>query len=192
MPAPGAYRRLRLLHLLAGLLATPALLVYAISALQLTLPPLGPRTTETQADFKLDDPRDAMAVLGQLRQRGIEGALTHAAYGPGGELSITLVAGAARHEVSVGADGQARVATDRGGALARLRNLHFVSGRHRDAAGMGLWAQLSWLSGVALLVLAGTGLPMWLRRPAERRLGLALLLGNLLWAGVAVTALLAQ
>lgn len=197
MASAGSYRGLRVLHLLAGLVATPALLVYSLTALQLTLPPLGPRTDDVQRTLQLEAHlananASPQARLAALRRQGVDGALTHAAYGPGGELSLTLVAGAARHEVAIDGQGRARVSTERGGLLARFRNLHFVSARHGGADGLGLWARLALVTGIALLCLVVTGLLLWLRRPAERRLGAALLVGNLLWGALAVAALITQ
>lgn len=184
------YRRFRTLHVIAGLLAAPTLLAYAVTAFQLTVPPLGPSTVESQRELRLPATDDVLGQVAALRAQGIGGALTHAAMDGTGAITLELVEGGLRHEAVVQADGRTLVTTARGGTLARIRNLHFVSGRHRDAVGMRWWAHLSWISGVALLVLVASGVTLWLRRPAERRLGIALLVGNLLWCAAALLSLL--
>ncbi len=70
-----------------------------------------------------------------------------------------------------------------GPILGMLNDLHHTYGLWEGPWSARLWGGLAAVTSSALLVLAGTGVLMWWRRPRERRLGLVVIGASLLWGG---------
>ncbi|MEO8128387.1 MAG: hypothetical protein ABJF23_26780 [Bryobacteraceae bacterium] len=179
------YPSLRTIHLLCGVFAAPALLLYGISAVQMAHNKwftMKPSVTEIQLPMRpgLTDGRQmAQEVMGG---RGIRGDITSVRKTPAGLEARVTVPGTV-HEIRYeSVTGQVAVKTSVAGFMGMLNRLHHAAGLSHEYVPLRLWGVLAALVSLAILGLGATGIWMWWLRKQERRWGLILLTANLMYA----------
>lgn len=186
------YRTLRDLHLAIGAFCAPFLLVYAVSAVQmahprLTFPESRERTWETTLAPGERDPsavREALRarhyVRGELlSQRAQDGVLHLAVARPGRRYAIEL-------ETATGA---VRVRETVSTPAFLLNRLHHARGLWNREPVANAWGAAVVVVSLGLLLLTLSGVWLWLERPKERRVGLAVLGTSTLFALALVVAI---
>jgi hypothetical protein len=180
------YRIIRNAHLLLASFSLPFLIMYGISAVQMshsTWFEMKPRVQERR--FPLSPGQtDGRAVARELMSRkpSVEGEVTAIAPSERG-LTLRVVVPGTVHDVAYDASsGTARVKTSIGGVMVMLNRLHHWAGLWHEPLPMKIWAVAVALVSAALLLLGLSGLYMWFTRRAERRAGLALLALNVAFA----------
>jgi hypothetical protein len=181
---PRTHKLLLDLHLYLGLLCAPYLILYGISALAFNhewrsersetsweaqiepLPITAPATTPEATVANAELARERLGLIGNVPAWRVKLE--------GGALAFYVGRPGARYEVSVAANGRARVDKSRGGVLSVLRGLH---GSH--GFGGSSWAR-TWrfytdLSLLGFGVSVSTGLLIWARRRGARVVGSATL-----------------
>lgn len=186
------YSTLRTVHLLLASLSLPFLLMYGVSAVQMSH---GAWFTLTPAvrESVLSLPRDladgrAVAREATVRATDVRGELTNVAIGE--EMTLRLVLPGTVHELRYRREtGETRVKTSVSGTMGMLNRLHHAAGLWHEPQPLQLWGVAVAMASVALLLLGASGIWMWFVRRAERRLGVVLLTVNL---AVAVALLVAM
>jgi hypothetical protein len=183
------YRTLRGIHLCAGLFALVFLVVYAISALQMTHGNwlhMEARTPERPIELPPGLP-GARAAARELAQAfGIEGELTAVRATPAGVTFRVLHPGLVWQADYAAATGTTRLRATDTGILGALNRIHQMRGVWHNWAAYNLWAALLALVGAAILTLGGTGIYLWWKTNSDRRFT-----GALFAASVAITGILA-
>jgi hypothetical protein len=180
------YATIRNLHLLFASIALPFLLMYGISAVQMShddwfrLKPI-----VTERTLALPAGRDdARAIAREVMERlpSARGELQSIQTTPSG-VSLRLYLPGTLHEVRYErATGATRVKTSATGVMGMLNRLHHAAGLPRGTTALNLWgAAVAIVSGLLLLVGA-TGVWMWFLRRTERVTGIVLLALNLTFA----------
>ena len=187
------YRTIRNVHLLLASFSLPFLIMYGVSAVQMSHSSwfgMKPQVQERQFQLTRGE-TDARAVARELmgREPSVEGEVTAISASARG-LALRVVVPGTVHEVAYDASsGTARVKTSIGGVMVMLNRLHHWAGLWHEPLPMKIWAVAVALVSAALLLLGLSGLYMWFTRRAERRAGLALLAANVAFA-VAIVILL--
>jgi hypothetical protein len=173
------YRWFRNTHLVAGLLAIPFLLMYALSAVQMShggwfsLKPTVTETTVTVASSAINDGRALARILtdqenlrGEIRQVKVTDA--------GFNLQIEHPGTVYRVEYS-NQTHQAVIRTSVAPFMGMLNRIHHLAGFHNASMMLDVWG--GWVVAVSLcLFLLGlTGIYMWFRLYKERVIGSILL-----------------
>ena len=184
------YKIIRNIHLLLASACLPFLIMYGVSAVQMshsTWFQMKPAVTERE--MTLDAGKtDARAVARDImdREHAITGEITNVAQTDRGATLRIVVPGTV-HEVRYErSTGVARIKTSVAGTMGMLNRLHHWAGFWHEPTAMKLWAVAVAAVSAALLVVGGTGIYMWFTRRAERRLGLALLAVNLIFAATLI------
>ena len=180
------YAIVRNVHLLLASFSLPFLIMYGVSAVQMshnTWFQMKPAVQEL--DLTLSPGQsDARAIAHELmdRERTIKGELSNIQTSGSG-VSLRIVVPGTVHEVKyIAATGAAHVKTNVAGVMGMLNRLHHWAGFYHEPASMKLWAAAVALVSAALLLLGVTGIYMWFTRRPERRIGAALLFINLAFA----------
>ena len=161
-------RLMRNVHLALGLLFVGMALVFALSSLVIVYRPwLGPAARPSEVTIPLSaaaaaSPRAAALELmtdhgfrGDLRQiQERNGTVTFSIVRPGESAAVTYTP----------ASGAAVVKVTRQGALETMVQLHTNHGFWHDYLPSNLWAALSLLGSVGLLLLGVTGIYLWFVR----------------------------
>ena len=183
------YRRIRDLHLYAGLFASPFVLVYAVSVVLLNHAylPWGGRdgaTVESRTvGVSVHDTGDGLAVAKQVRaQIGVRGEIGFVSRKPGSpRLSFPIETPGQVTSVRVDlATGVATVERKATGVWDATITLHEMPGPH-NAKIRGnwvftkLWGWLADATVYLLLFLSATGVYLWTVLKAQRRAGLLFL-----------------
>lgn len=176
------YPMLRNVHLFCGALALPALLMYAVSAVQMahsrwfTLKPAITESTVSLEPGLSDGRRVAVAVMATHHLRGEITAIAKQS----DRITARIVVPGTVHEVTyTPATGIAQVRTSIAGFLGMLNRLHHAGGLWPEYLPLRLWGLLVAIVSLATVGLGATGIYMWWLRRQERRWGLILLAGNL-------------
>jgi hypothetical protein len=180
------YQTIRTLHLLFASLALPFLVMYGVSAVQMSHGSwfdMKPAVTERtlmlapgQADARAIA-REAMEHVPEAR-----GELQNVQATPAG-VNLRIVIPGTVHELRYDrATGDTRLKTSVGGVMVMLNRLHHLAGFGRDLTSMNLWGAAVVAVSIALLLVGATGIWMWFLRRTERTTGLALLAINLAFA----------
>lgn len=179
------YPTVRTVHRLLASLSLPFLLMYAVSAVQMshgdwfTLTP-GVRESVLSLPPDLADAR-VVAREATARASDVRGELTNVAVGE--EMALRLVLPGTVHELRYSREtGQTRVKTSVSGAMGMLNRLHHAAGLWHEPRPLQLWGVAVAVVSVALLLLGASGIWMWFVRRSERRLGMVLLATNLVIA----------
>jgi hypothetical protein len=182
------YRVIRNIHLLLASLSLPFLIMYGVSAVQMshstwfTLKPVV-RERDLTLGKGLTDAR-AIGRTVMDRAADVKGELSNI-QSDASTVSLRIVVPGTVHEVRYDpVTGLAHVKTSVAGVMGMLNRLHHWAGFWHEPMSMRLWAAAVAIVSTALLLLGISGIYMWFTRRAERRLGVALLAINLL---VAVT-----
>jgi len=185
------YRAIRNIHLLLASFSLPFLVMYGVSAVQMshnTWSTMKPAVQER--DFPMQGGQsDARAVACDVmdKEPSIKGEITNVQMTAAG-ISLRIVVPGTVHEVKYDSkSGNAHVRTSVAGVMGMLNRLHHWAGFYHEPAPMKLWAAAVAIVSAAVLLLGASGLYMWFTRRPERRIGLALLMLNV---GFAVTIML--
>jgi hypothetical protein len=185
------YRTIRNVHLLLASLSLPFLLVYGVSAVQMSHPAwfqMRPSVTERQVSLTAGL-LDARAVAREImdREAAVRGDLLNVQSRPDG-FALRIVVPGTVHEVQyMTASGDARVKTSVAGFMGMLNRLHHTAGLWHEHASLQLWGAAVAVVSAALVGVGLTGIYMWFTRRAERRTGIVLLLVNAVFVGVVLT-----
>jgi hypothetical protein len=180
------YKLLRDLHLWLGLFVGPLLLMYALSALQMTHPWLAKAEIRTRS-FVVQVPagRDPGAIAQALATgdgvRGVRGALEQVTR-DGDKLSLRIAHPGTTYEIVLTSDTQAQVTEKRSNGVDMLNRVHRLAGVWHSLRATNLFGLLEALGSLALLCLGATGLLMWWQRPRDRKLGAWFLAGSVLYS----------
>ncbi len=180
-----AYPSLRTIHLLCGVFAAPALLMYGVSAVQMAHTHwfnMQPVVTEAAMPMRpgITDGRHMAQEV--MANRGMHGEIASVKQTPAGfEVRVTVPGTV--HEIRYdGGSGQVRIRSSVSGFVGMLNRLHHAAGLRHEYIPLQLWGILAALVSVALLGLGVTGIWMWWLRKQERKWGIILLTANLLYA----------
>jgi len=183
------YRVLRSVHLCAGLFALVFLVVYAISALQMTHGKwvhMASRTTERSVALSAGL-NDARAAAGELaRHERISGELTGIRVAPGRLAFRILRPGMVWQVDYAAATGATRLRITDTGTLGALNRIHQMRGVWHEWVAYNIWAALLALVGCAILTLGSTGVYLWWKTNRDLRVT-----GAIFIAALAVTGGLA-
>lgn len=182
------YRIIRTVHLLLASFSLPFLVLYAISAVQMSHSTwFDMKPVVLEREVPLEPGRtDARSIAREImdRERDVKGELSNVQAADSG-IALRIVVPGTVHEVRYDrTSGIARVKTSVGGVMVMLNRLHHWAGFWHEPLTMKLWAAAVAVVSTALLLLGVSGLYMWFTRRSERALGIALLAVNVI---VAVT-----
>jgi hypothetical protein len=173
------YRWFRNTHLVAGLLAVPFLLMYALSAVQMShgswfsLKPTVTESTVTVASSPVNDGRALARIL--MDQNHLSGEIRQVrATDSGFHLQIEHPGTIYRVDYS-SQTRQAVIRTSVAPFMGMLNRIHHLAGLHNASFILDVWG--GWVVAVSLcLFLLGlTGIYMWFRLYKERTIGTILL-----------------
>ena len=189
------YRAIRNLHLMLASFSLPFLLMYGVSAVQMSHGswfPMKPAVTERELTLTPGQ-RDGRAIARELmdREPSIRGELNTVQ--SAAAVSLRIVLPGTVHDVQYDpASGATRLKTSVAGAVGMLNRLHHAAGLNHEPLSLKLWAIAVAVVSAALVLLGATGLYMWFTRRAERRTGFVLLglnaaitIGLLTWMRIA-------
>lgn len=167
-----AYRALRNTHLGAALFATLLLAIYAASALQMAYLPGRPESTVTTRELAVPAGVDAEPrrfALWLMTEHDLRGELVEVD-DRRGRLRLRLDRPGTVHRVVYEVSARtASVETERFGAVWMLNRLHHTAGFGHDDWRLDAWGALVLAGSLALLLLAASGLTMWLLRHRAQR-----------------------
>lgn len=172
------YRWFRNTHLVAGLLAVPLLLMYGVTAVQMShgwfsLKPTVTETTVTVASSPINDGRTLARIL--MDQEHLRGEIQQVrATDSGFHLQIEHPGTLYRVDFSSQSH-QAVIRTSVAPFMGMLNRIHHLAGFHNGSFILDVWG--GWVAAVSLcLFLLGlTGIYMWFRLYKERVIGSILL-----------------
>lgn len=180
------YKTIRNIHLLLASFSLPFLVMYGISAVQMshngwfTMKPAVQERDLTLLPGLTDARGIGRAVMD--RDPRVKGEITNVQVSPV-TVSLRIVVPGTVHDVKYDpASGSAHVKTSVAGVMGMLNRLHHWAGFYHEPAPMRVWAAAVALVSAALLLIGATGLYMWFTRRPERRIGLVLLTINVVFA----------
>jgi hypothetical protein len=185
------YLILRNIHLFCGVLALPALLMYAVSAIQMAHSKwfvLKPAITETTVSLQpglTDGRRIAFDVMGVQHLRGQITAIQNQPR----VITVRIVVPGTVHELTyTSSTGAVRVRTSVAGVMGMLNRLHHAGGLWPSYLPLRLWGVFVAIASIATIGLGASGVWMWWLRRQERKWGLILLTANLTFSiGILLT-----
>jgi hypothetical protein len=180
------YNIVRNIHLLLASFSLPFLIMYGVSAVQMshsTWFQMKPVVQERQLSLTMDQ-TDARAIAREIMERNslIQGEVSNIQPNDSGIVLRIVVPGTV-HEVRYErASGAARVKTSVAGVMGMLNRLHHWAGFWLEPVSMKVWAVAVAVVSAALVLLGASGIYMWFTRRPERRIGLLLLAINVVFA----------
>ena len=187
------YPTIRTMHLLLASFSLPFLLMYAVSAVQMTHSgwfDMKPAVHEDRVSLTpgIADARVvARAVIDRRPHMG--GELTTVQRTAAG-WNLRVVLPGTVHDVQYDRNsGEARVKTSVAGVMGMLNRLHHAAGLWHEPVSLQVWGVLVTVVSGALMLVGVTGISMWFMRRTERRMGAVLLSVNILFV-VAVLAVM--
>jgi len=177
------YFFVRNLHLLLASLALPFLLIYGISAVQMSHDgwfDMKPTVSEQTLSLAAGE-IDARAIAREVMEKvpAARGELQSIQSTPAG-VALRIVLPGTVHEVRYArATGATQVRASVGGTMVMLNRLHHLAGLSHDVTPLNLWGAAVAIVSLVLLLVGATGIWMWFLRRTERTLGLVLLAINL-------------
>jgi len=180
------YKIIRNTHLLLASFSLPFLLMYGISAVQMshsTWFNMKPVVHERQLNLQPGG-TDARVIAREImdREHDIKGEL-NTIQADDSAVALRIVVPGTVHEVRYDrTSGIASVKTSVGGPMVMLNRLHHWAGFWHEPWTMKFWAGAVAVVSAALLLVGVSGLYMWFTRRSERRLGIALLAINVIVA----------
>ena len=179
------YRLIRNIHLILGLSCCLFLLMYAVSAVQMSHNGwFDMKPTVTEARLPVDasaatHPRAFAAEL--MREHGLRGDIEQASEGEAGyELRIVRPGTVAEARYLPGA-AEAHVNISKADFMGMLNRIHHANGAWHEDALLNVWGVFVGLVSIALIGLGATGVYMWFKIYDERLIG-----GLILFSGLAV------
>ena len=180
------YRIIRNVHLLLASFSLPFLIMYGVSAVQMTHSTwfqMKPAVIERDLSIAPGQ-ADARSVAREImnRQPDLKGELSNVQPNDAG-LTLRIVIPGTVHEVRYDrVSGSVHIKTSIAGVLGMLNRLHHWAGFWHEPASMKAWAAFVAVLSLGLLLLGASGICMWFTRRPERRIGIALLAVNLIFA----------
>jgi hypothetical protein len=187
------YKIVRNIHLLLASVSLPFLIMYGVSAVQMshsTWFQMKPLVRERQVALS-PGLTDARVVGREImdREATIHGEISTIQPGDTG-ITLRIIVPGTVHEVRYErASGAAHVKTSLAGVMGMLNRLHHWAGFWHQSASMKLWAVAVAVVSAALLLLGASGIYMWFTRRPERRIGVVLLAINVIFAIAVLTRL---
>ena len=187
------YKIIRNVHLLLASFSLPFLIMYGVSAVQMshsTWFQMKPAVVEREIPLATGQ-SDARLVAREImsRQPDMKGELSNVQTTASG-LTLRIVVPGTVHDVRYDrASGVARIKTSVAGAMGMLNRLHHWAGFWHEPLSMKAWAVFVAVVSMGLVLLGASGIYMWFTRRPERRLGIALLTVNLIFAITVLTLL---
>ena len=187
------YKTIRDLHLLFASFSLPFLIMYGVSAVQMshsTWFQMKPAVHERQMPLAAGQ-TDARALAREIMDRDstVRGEVTSVQTNERA-IDLRIVVPGTVHEVKYDrASGTAQVKTSVAGVMGMLNRLHHWAGFWHEPTAMKAWAFAVAIVSAALLLMGVTGLYMWFTRRSERRIGLVLLGINVMFALAIITLL---
>jgi hypothetical protein len=177
------YKGIRNVHLLLASFSLPFLLMYAVSAVQMshdawfTTKAAVHEQQLSLAAGKSEAREIARDVI--ERASAIRGELTNIQM-TAAAINLRLVLPGTVHEVQYDrASGATRVKTSVAGFTGMLNRLHHAAGLSHESGSLNMWGVAVAIVSSALLLLGATGIYMWFARRQERVTGAVLLAVNL-------------
>ena len=172
------FRLVRTSHLVTSLITAPFLLIFGISALQMTHRgwfPLQP----AKSQIELTEPagqENARTLAATLMSRDlIRGEIDFAQSTPA-SIKLRTTQPAANFDVSyIRATGQTTIKVATLGPMAILNRLHHTAGLWHDTWPNQIWNGILVFVSLGLIGLGGTGLWLWFERRRDRAFGFVLL-----------------
>jgi hypothetical protein len=180
------YQAIRNIHLLLASFSFPFLVMYGVSAVQMSHNSwfqMKPRVQERDFALPPGQSNGREVARGVMdREPSIKGEITSVQMNPT-VISLRIVVPGTVHELKYETmSGRAHVRTSVAGVMGMLNRLHHWAGFYHEPVPMKLWAAAVAFVSAALLLLGATGVYMWFTRRPERRIGLALLVINIVFA----------
>jgi hypothetical protein len=187
------YKAIRNIHLLLASFSLPLLVMYGVSAVQMSHNAwFQMKPAVQERDLALAPAQtDARAIAREVmdRERSIKGEIANVQANAAG-VSLRIVVPGTVHEVKyTTASGNAHVKSSVAGVMGMLNRLHHWAGFYHEPLSMKVWALAVAIVSAALLLVGATGIYMWFTRRPERRIGLALLGINVAFAVVIMVLL---
>jgi hypothetical protein len=187
------YRFVRNTHLLLASFSLPFLIMYGVSAIQMSHSTwFNTRPEVRERDLMLDKGgTDARMIARDVMERAadIKGELSNVQAGADA-VSLRIIVPGTVHDVRYDpSSGVAHIRTSVAGVMGMLNRLHHWAGFWHEPMPMKAWAVAVAIVSTALLLLGISGLYMWFTRRPERRLGAALLAINVIVAVTLITLL---
>jgi hypothetical protein len=168
------YKIIRNIHLFLGLLCFSFLLMYSVSAVQMSHVEWfsdKPTVTEQTVPVSLAEAQNLRSFAQALMRAGMWGELQNVAQDAAG-FRFRIVRAGTIHDVDyVAGSPAAQVKTSVAGMMGMLNRLHHTAGFYREQSITDWWAVFVALTSLALLTLGATGVYMWFRAYKERVLG---------------------
>ena len=187
------YRVLRDTHLLLGLFLLVFIMMFGVSSLHMSHRGwFGSQPAESESIVVVDPgqastPRELARHL--MEEQGYRGGL-HDIQDAEGQIHFNISRIGTVHDVRYtrGAR-EALVRTRVFPVINMMTWMHTTFGIQHEYAPHNVWGALMFLTSVGLLVLGGTGLYLWFNLRTERRIGLILLLGNMVFGATLIVLL---
>lgn len=179
---------MRNIHLGLGLVFVLMALVFAVSSLVIIYRPfLNTRPVDSESALQLS-PQEAAspraAALALMQVHLVKGELRQIQQ-KGDTVTFRIVRpGEAADVVYTPSTGVAKIKLRRHGALETLVQLHTNHGLWHEYMPSNLWAAISLLASIGLLLLGGTGIYLWFAHHNERIIGGVLLAFSLIFGFV--------
>jgi hypothetical protein len=173
------YGWFREIHLIAGLCALPFVLMYGVSAIQMSHPSWfknEAQVTGTRATVAPEKVSDGRSVARELMAQGlVSGEIGQIRTTPQGfRLRINRPGGFFDVEYDR-VSGAAVISSSRNGIFATLNRVHHIASVHYQYWLMNVWGALLGLTALGFFTVAASGACMWLQMPRERSVGVVLL-----------------
>ena len=170
---------MRNIHLGLGLAFVLMALVFAVSSLVIIYRPwleTSPRVSESTVQLSLEAAAHPRAAARELMANyGIKGDLRQIQE-DGDSVRFRIVRPGEVAEVEYGRlKGEAKIKVRRHGVLDTLVQLHTNHGLWHEYAPSNVWAAISLLTSIGLLLLGVTGIYLWFAHHSERLIGGVLL-----------------
>jgi len=182
------FRLMRNIHLGLGLVFVLMALVFAISSLVIIYRPwltTKPVDTESALQLSQEEAASPRAAARALMQNNLVKGELRQIQQKGGTVTFRIVRPGEAAEVTyTPSTGEARIKTRRHGALETLVQLHTNHGLWHEYVPSNLWAAISLLASIGLLLLGGTGIYLWFVHHNERIIGGVLLAFGLIYGFV--------
>lgn len=185
------YNTAKTLHLFFGVVITPFLLFYAISAVFIAhgFIDLSSSHIEQNSIVLERVPKQQSELLDVLRSEyGIDGKLSSASRSDG-IWKLRIFHPGIHYKISIRPDGRAEVEKRIFNGVGFLKELHITSGLHGESSEYFWWATAVQVTGISLLGLLLSGLVMWFFRSMDRRGGLWFLSASTLYCIVVICVL---
>jgi hypothetical protein len=187
------YQIVRNLHLLLASFSLPFLIMYGVSAVQMshsTWFQMKPVVQERQLSLTMGQ-TDARAIAREIvnRERAVKGEVSNIQPNDAGVVLRIIVPGTVHDVRYERASGVARIKTSVAGPMGMLNRLHHWAGFWHEPASMKVWAVAVAVVSAALVLLGASGIYMWFTRRPERRIGIVLLAINVVFAMTLLTLL---